>query len=244
MSDSPILVDDREGSKRLVTYACLRDITELTRLDSADVCMVGNGPVDPVLIGVEVKSIHDLISSMNTGRLQGTQLPTMVEYYQVRWLLVYGMWRPDRRGQLEIQRGNAWKMMRLGSRIVPYSYLESFLFDVETIGVSVKVVPDEGTAAQWLACLHRWWSKEWVKHKGLRAFDQSHEISLMPSMDAPMLVRAKVASKLPGLGFERATAAAKHFPSVTAMVNANVTEWMEVPGVGKVVAKAIVEAVR
>ena len=245
MSDNPIMVDDREGSKRLVTYPALSSIATLCRLDYADVAFVGNGPSDePVLVGVEVKSIHDLISSMSTGRLQATQLPGLLATYPVRWLLYYGGYRPGRDGRLETARGRRWTPHRIGSRHVPYGYVESFLFDLVAVGVSVRHVEDEGTAVAWIACLHRWWSKEWSRHKGLHKFDNSREVSLMPGMTDDVHFRASVASKFPGLGFERAVAAARHFDSVSTMVNATAEDWQRVPGVGKVIAKAIVAAVR
>ena len=73
-----MLIDDRAGSRDLIKYEPVRSTGELCRLDSADVCLTGNGPNDAVLIGVEVKSIWDLISSINTGRLQATQIPAML----------------------------------------------------------------------------------------------------------------------------------------------------------------------
>jgi DNA uptake protein ComE-like DNA-binding protein len=39
-------------------------------------------------------------------------------------------------------------------------------------------------------------------------------------------------------------AAAAYFPSVVSMVTADVSDWQRVPGVGKVIAGAIVEAIR
>ena len=64
----------------------------------------------------------------------------------------------------------------------------------------------------------------------------------MPDMDANVRQMVEVASRFPVLGFERAWAAAHCFPNTVAMVNATVEEWMAVPGVGKVIAKAVVAA--
>lgn len=240
-----IFVDDRTGSNRLMRYEPFATDGELVRMDFGDVAFVGNGPDDePVMVGVEIKSIFDLISSMDTGRLQGTQLPGMLENYGAPWLVYYGEYRPGRDGVLEIRRGKFWRNHRIGTRYVPYGYVESFLFDLVISGVAVKHVIDEATAAAWIGCLYRWWSKPWSKHKGLRALDRSGKPSLLPDMDPDTRFRAMVAKELPGVGFERAIAAARYFPSVEAMINASAAEWAEVEGVGKVIAKAIYAAVR
>jgi ERCC4-type nuclease len=208
------------------------------------VAICGNGPHGPVLVGVEVKSVYDLVSSINTGRLQATQIPAMLATYDINWLLYFGSYRPGKDGRLEIRAGDKWKALKLGDRPVPYGYMEALLLDLAALGVHVHRVHDIREAAQWLGVLYRWWSKAWSKHHGMRTLDNSRDLSLMPGMDADTLQRAKVAAQLPAVGFERALAAAQHFSSVSAMINASPDEWAQVPGIGKVVARAVVEAIR
>jgi ERCC4-type nuclease len=267
-----LLIDDRAGSRELVRYPPLTDTAHLCRLDAGDVLITGNGPDDALLVGIEVKSIWDLLSSINTGRLQATQLPGMLAAYDINWLLYYGQYRAGTGGALEIPgRGRStrvgkrkgkgagagkplrttsstprttWRTLKLGKRPVPYGYLEGFLFDLAAMGVCVKHTRDVREAAVWLGCLERWWSKPWGKHKGMRTLDNSQGLSLMPGIDDDERLRAKVAAALPGIGFERAVAAAKYFGSVSALVNAGEREWAQVPGVGKVIAKAVTRAVR
>jgi ERCC4-type nuclease len=222
----------------------IRTIGELTRLDSGDAMLVGNGPTGSLLVGVEVKSLWDLVSSAETGRLQATQIPAMLRTYDRSWLLYYGRYRLGVHDRLEVRRGKLWKPMRLGSREVPYGYIEGLVFDLAELGVSTRHVFDEHEAAVWLGRLHRYWSKPWDKHRGMRTLDKSRDISLMPGMDPELLQRTKVAAALPGVGFERAIAAASHFESVAAMVNADVDDWASVPGIGKVIAKAVYSAIR
>lgn len=241
---SPILIDDRDGSREFMALDPIRAIGELTRLDSADACIVGNGADGTILVGVEIKSIWDLLSSMGTGRLQATQIPAMLDTYQVNWLLYYGEYRPGDDGRLMLRKGAGWKSMKLGKRPVPYGYLESFLCDMAAIGFNIKHTHDVRTAAVWLGALHRWWSKRWTDHKGMRTLDHSREISLMPGMTPEIHLRAKVAAQLPGVGFERAISAARHFASVVDMVTATSDEWARIPGIGKVIGKAIATAVR
>lgn len=241
---TPMFVDDRAGSCDLLNYEPVRSLGEKTRLDSGDVALVGNGPSGEVLVGVECKSIWDLISSINTGRLQATQLPALLATYEVAWLLYFGSYRPGRDGRLEVRRGGVWREFKLGSRSVPYGYVESFLLDCAALGVRVRYAYDIREACAWLGVLHRWWNKRWIDHKGMRTLDHSREMSLMPGMDAETHLRAKVAAQLPGVGFERALSAAQHFGSVREMINSNADGWASVPGVGKVIAKAVVIAVQ
>lgn len=238
-------VDDRAGSRDLLSQPALSSLCELCRLDSADVCFQGNGASGPVLVGIELKSLSDLISSSSTGRLQATQLPAMLATYDISYLLYYGNYKSSSRdGTLLIERGNQWRSWRQGPRSIPYSYLESFLLTVSALGVNIKHCSNLSESAEWISILFRWWSKPWQKHKGLRTFDKSRNISLLPGSDSRTLLRAKIASQLPGLGFEKAIAAANSFASVREMIGADSARWAKVDGIGSVVSKAIEQALK
>ena len=241
-----VWIDDRAGSKELVIHPPLDKVGELCRLESADVMIVGKGPDEAMLIGVELKSMSDLISSISTGRLQATQIPAMLKEYDVSWLLHYGRYRAcPVTGNLQIlRRNNSWANHKIGSRLVPYGYIESMLLTIAALGVKIKRVATYYEAAQWIAILYRWWQKDWEKHRGMRAFDNSRNLGLLPHMDQGQALRAKVAAQLPGVGFERALAAAKHFTSVEQMILADPSEWSSIPGIGKVIAWAVKEAVQ
>lgn len=234
-----ILIDDRAGSKDLVSHSPLDELGTLCRLDSADVAFPGNGPGGAITVGVEVKSIFDLISSADTGRLQATQLPAMQRDYDAIYLLYYGLYRPHPNNHsLQLYRRGKWVNHSLGKRAVPYGYVESFLLTLESTGLHTKRTGSIEEAAQWLGCLYRWWSKPWSKHRGLHTFDNSRNLA-MPEVSPELRIRARVAAQLPGVGYEKAMAAARHFATVSEMVNASADDWQEVPGIGKVLAKSI-----
>jgi hypothetical protein len=70
----------------------------LSTLSSGDVSFIGEGTHGPISIGIEVKSISDLITSIQTGRLQDTQIINgMLNDYDIegRWILHYGLYRPS-----------------------------------------------------------------------------------------------------------------------------------------------------
>lgn len=248
--DNPLYVDYRAGSVDLIAYPPIDRMAEVTTLDAGDVMFVGNGPgEEPLLVGVECKKISDLISSINTGRLQATQLPPFLETYRVRWLLTYGEYGADAAGRLCVPRrkrgGYTVKVpYRMGSRQIPYGYVEALLMDLAAVGVHHKHCADEQEAARWLGVLHRWWSKPWSEHKGLHAIDESGDISLMPNMDEVTAAILIVAKRYPGLGYKRALLAAQHFESVIQMTCAPTQDWLKIKGIGKVVADGVVDFVR
>lgn len=239
-----MIIDDRDGSKELVFVSPLDELACLSRLEAGDVSITGNGPDERTLaIGVEVKSIADLLQSEANGRLQA-QLSGMLRAYDQCWLLTYGSYRGQPgTGALQVERGQRWRTERQGGRDIPIGYVEGALLTYNVAGVYHKHVTDEQQAAFWLACLERWWEKPWSKHKSFHKFNRAGDLGVMPDIAPDMLQRMRIAADLPGVGWERAFAAAVSFPSVRSMINASEHEWCQVPGIGKVIAKSIVRAV-
>lgn len=270
-----LLIDDRAGSRDLIKQPPLAALAEagtasLSRLDSADVAMSGNGPDGPMLIGVEHKSISDLLSSLDNGRFSSEhngQLPALASTYQLAYLLLYGWYRPNPdSGNLQLGRHwpqkagphritVEWKDYGYGmgnGRCLPYSYIESFLCSPSFLRFNVKVkhVNTFEESAVWIAALYKTWSKPYDGHSSTQVFNKAGQVP-QQGMDLRMHRCALVASDLlaggdtPGLGHKRAIAAATHFDgSVRRMVNASREEWAEVVGVGKVLARAVTEAVK
>lgn len=240
LADITVLIDFRAGSNGLQHYppfdTCgeLADIRDKKGRCAGDVFFVGNGPDGQVSVGVEMKTVTELLTSTDNGRFQGhdSQLPIMLDEYDDVWLLYYGKYRPAPGSHcLQIWRKGQWRNHYVGNRPVPYGYLEGFLVGLQAIGVNVKHVDDLSEAAAWLAELVRWRNKPWKKHKSLQAFDRSRKVtsgqgkrdkgrnraSLMPTLDEKTLSRANVAVALPTLGYKRAVAAARKW-SVAEMV--------------------------
>lgn len=285
-----ILVDDREGSQELAWYEPIRSLLaacpdcsgtgveshvkhcapcrgtgrQLSRLNSGDVLISGNGPTGPTIIGVELKSIPDLLSSLDNGRLQATQIPAMVDDYDHCWLLYYGLHRPNAEGQLEVLHTNSrtggryWGVHAVGRKAVPYGFLRSATIELQVLGFHVDHVASIEEAAQWIGCMYRWWQKPWSDHKLFRTFDNSTAKIRLPGTtdDSPerkrLIQRAEMVARLPGIGHEKALALAEKFGSVREMINAGPERWAEVTvtskkgravRIGKVVAKAIEDAV-
>ncbi len=239
-----MVVDDRAGSKDLYPLLRQRGVrdVELGRMEYGDVSLVGNGPEGaPVLVGVEYKRLGDMISCIEDGRFSGHQLPGMLESFDRLYLVVEGIWREGRDGMLEVPRGAGWKPLVHGrsSRSMASS-LRSFLFTMsEKIGIRVMLTGTPSQTVDWLYHLNRWWTgKEWEEHRAYLSFDNSSALSLV---SRPSLVR-RVAKELPGVGWERSGAVAKHFDSVVSMAMAEAAEWENIDGIGKTTARRVVAA--
>lgn len=233
-----IFIDDREGSADL---AKLVDNGVLVRLEYGDAMFPGQGPEGEVEIGVERKTIRDLVNSIASGRLSAHQIPGMVEHYYRSYIVVEGLWR-GRPGDGKLQmsyNGRTWKDIDTGRHGWTEAAVWHFLMTAEEkAGVVVRTTRDiRGTAAV-VEMLESWWSKPWDEHK---SHIHLHRVLDTAQLGRPSLLR-RVAAELPGIGVDRSVAVERHFGSVAAMFAADVKEWMKVEGVGKVIARAVVEA--
>ena len=177
-----LFVDYRSGSRDVLPL--LGESAQETDLGKlgGDVVIPGNGPEGGRLVAIEMKRIEDLLQSEGSGKLGDTQLRAMFENYQEIWLLTMGRYRAGTGGRLEVFKGTKdygkkeyWKPYSIGGRQVPYSYLESFLVEIQAMGVHLKQVDDLRMAAYWLLTADRWWSKEWSEHRAMKKFDRTGE---------------------------------------------------------------------
>jgi len=232
-----ILVDDRTGSAELAPL--LHSPTIVCRLPFSDFSWSGNGPEGPVSIGVERKRIHDFLSSMISGRLSGHQLIGLTREYDWVYLVVEGVWRPDRRnGTLVVPgHGGGWRPLSHGSRRFMardvYRFLNSLVVCCGVITVSTS---NDWETARWLDACHGWWEKSWDRHSSHLQFQATEYAQL----SKPSLV-ARVAAQLDGIGWTKARVVSSAFPSLPDLMHASVDDLMELDGVGPVLAKSIWE---
>lgn len=183
-----IFVDTRAGSDQLIPLLKRCGLpVQPARMTYGDVRFIGSGPGgEPVTVGVEVKSISDLLHSMTDGRFAGHQLPGMVTSYDQPWLLVEGQWRAQRgSGLLQyLSRSYQWRDATIGSRKFMYRDLVSWLFTIQTkTGILVNLASDWDHATLWLATLYSWWTRTkrvgsedvtgWESHRSHLAVNQA-----------------------------------------------------------------------
>lgn len=202
-----LFIDTREGSKNLPNYEPIKSSIpyDLCQLNSGDIAFCANGPnEEPILIGIEIKSIEDLITSLHSKRLNGMdgQLQRMTNDYpfNYRWLLIYGRYRPSPETLFNQQnepynpiqiykesspptnrrnypRKAGWYGYTIGKQIIPYGYVESFLSGpmLSAIGFNVKRVESIEEAAKWIGILYRTWTKPYNSHKSLKCINESNQ---------------------------------------------------------------------
>lgn len=233
-----MIIDNRAGSKQFVS---LVRGSELGVLEFGDMCFYGKGPRGKICIGVEVKTIDDLVGSLASGRLRGRQLPGMLDSYDVSWLVYYGLHRENLdTGDLEIWRGRKWQEYQF-SPGRQYSYLRNSLLSVSASGVLINSMSSIDGCAKWVESLRDWWVRPWDSHVSFKN-SSLYGSSLVQSGLTDKEERvAKVALSLSNIGYKIAFRAAKKFQSVAEMSSAPAQEWAGLKGVGKMKAAKIVK---
>lgn len=242
-----VLVDDREGSKKLIEP--LKRIglpVESTRLEYGDIGFVGRGANGASLsIGVEYKQVGELITSIRDGRFAGGQLPGMRNQYDHAWLLVEGQWRSNESGQMTTYQGRyrGWQAFHGKMSAVEF---EKHLLTFELCGgVSVRFTNSQQDTVRFLLALYRWWtSKDLDEHSSHIAVHTPH--TMVPLSDFRQAVY-----RFPGIGIKTSWAVEQHFNGcLRDAVNASVEEWADISTedknghskrIGKKVASDIVE---
>lgn len=227
-----LLVDDRIGSKELLPELTkkLGLPAKIGRLMFGDVSLDGKGPGGKTVhVGVERKTIGDLLNSIQSGRLSSHQLPGLVQIYDYRWIVVEGLWKPGKDNLIEEWRGGGWRPVR--SRM-SYFDLDRYLITLEVRGgCHVRRTGSLWETAVFVGNLYRWWGKEWESHRGHLGLEKglTPDRVLFSRPSYPRLV----ANVLPGIGWEKSKSVAKHFHTVQAMVEGSPKDWERIPGIGK-----------
>lgn len=268
-----LYVDNRAGSKDLYPLLLAKGVpVTLTRLDYGDVSFLGMGPDGaPVTIGVEVKTIRDVVNSLATGRFAGHQLPGLVASFDQVHLLIEGLWRANAKsGLLEYRRKKGtWEPVTAGTRRFMYRDLVTWLLTMQIKGgISVVQLSDWNQATLWLCTLYQWWTgkqgKEgggWDGHKSHLAFHDGTRngtpykrdraammVNSLSLSDKALLTRPTlcrmVAAQLPSIGWEKSKAIAQRYRTVEELCAATPEELMELEGIGKTLARGIFESLR
>ena len=235
----PIRVDDRVGSYDLAPLLKRRGLpVELTRLDYGDVCWIGNGPEGPVSVGVELKTVGDLLSCIVSQRFTAHQLPGLQDCYSVRYLVVEGIWKPGATGELLLGKGGGfWHTVSWGCKKWAYREVAHWLSSVEQQGgMCLWDTDDREETAAYIHSIYTWWAKAWTEHKTVRSAHQ--ELKPYPTCNRLALVRPKTPSRLGRMyaqvfGWETGAAVEQKFPRLSDAVAADDATWLKVPGVGK-----------
>ncbi len=206
-------------------------IPQLCHLDFADMAFSGNGKDQVIAIGIERKTISDLVSSMESGRLSDPQLRGLLKNYDLVYLIVEGIWRSGPGGELETSMGHqGWVPYRRHTR---YEAVDNYLTSIENCGVRWRRTANEMETARVVVDLVHYWEKEYGDHKVHKDIyapvpSEGNRVQLVHP-DPPSLV-VRWASQIDGVD-QRAWQIGKYFSSANQMANASVEEWMEALGI-------------
>lgn len=223
-----ILVDDRTGSKEFLNP--LRHLgaqASIDRLDAADFCFQGNGPDGPVVIGVERKTVSDLIDSMRGNRLSGHQVRLLSSCYDLQFLIVEGQFRPNAESHMLETRSKDWGQWYTGyGKPIHYGEIASYLIGLDANGIFVTRTASEFETSAWIVWLYKYYQKEWSEHKSLRSIyapPPSRPAGKM-TWEEPTLV-TKMVAQITGMD-QKAWAVGKKFRTPREMILADESEWL------------------
>ena len=263
-----ILIDDRGHIPPLLPYFKPYAIeTEPVTMDASDIFFCGNGPTGTCTVGIERKRLADLTGSIRSTRLVGFQLDGLLEYdYPI--LLVEGIWRAGKSGELEILVGKEFRTHYVGRQVILYREVSNFLMTMNLVcGLTVIRTSSPEETAAFATGLYSWFAKEWDEHKAHMGIyapvpdhpsinGHSHKLGLT-RRPKPTLV-TKMAAQVPGLDM-RAWKVGEYFagqpplamccPICATLHTQEHTEpsekvWQEIEGIGKKGAKKIVEVLQ
>jgi ERCC4-type nuclease len=215
---------------------------EKTTLEYGDFAFEGHGPKGLITIGVERKTLHDMLHCIDDARYAAHQRPGMLNLYDKSFLIIEGCWRPhDSQGILMegFSSGMAWGECRYRSQRVMYSKLYRYLISVSLSGVTVTQSRDlYGTAFNVCEMFH-YFQKKWDNHTSLI---ETQKLNIPTLTGKPSLVR-RWAADLEGVGVKHSMDAERLFKKPITLAQADESEWLQIPGVGVRTAQSIVKEI-
>src|SRR5579864_1971504 len=185
-----------------------------TPLPAADFSFVISGPSGPTLLGIERKTITDMLSSIRSQRLSGEQLPKLLSHYGPHaYILLEGVYRINpATGYLQHKRRvngkPEWVDILLGKH--PF-YAEEMQGALATIQQKTPIkfwrTCSESETVEWVVDMWKWGQKDWDKH---HAHLGIHTPEPYVGIEKASTVR-RVAYALGGVGWEKSGKAEEAF---------------------------------
>lgn len=216
-----------------------------------DCAFWGVGDNDTVLkIGIERKKIGDIVACISDGRLihqaqicKENQIDVFVVIVEGRvhrnpddGLLEVPVWGINPR---TLRRAEIYQPVR---PTISYSRFDQFLTELTYLaGIIVKRSENVHETADIIQALYTNFQTPPGKHNSL------HQIYTRPNRDGVLLTRPglvrRISKEFLGIGWERSRAVAERFKTVRELANADVKQWREIDGIGKVTAEKVVREI-
>lgn len=237
-----IMVDYRIGSKQLTPELLRLGLqVEEVELEYGDVAFEAYGPEGEYLVGVERKTLSDLLTCMTDSRYSAHQLPGMLRSYQENYLLLEGAFRRGPNGSIQVYIGQ-WVETNRNPRRITYDQFDKFLWTVRRqAGVHVFRCRSIEDSAHHIRNLYDHCRKRWEDHKSFHRF--AHNGSIVDTLiNKPSLVR-RIAKEFDGLGWIKSKGIADNFNIPQQFANATV-EQLKAAGLGPALANRVYKAWR
>ncbi len=201
----------------------------------------------PVRVCGDRKKLGDLVRCLNDGRYVQQVQDAWGAGFEYQVLVVEALMRPNpRNGMLQYLRGDGWEDFDIthgrGSkpRLIEYSRIVTFLWEVAFyMGVVVMRSSSLRETVSYITDLYRLFQKPPEQHRSL-----AHFFSPPPPraefIGRPGLVQ-RIAKEYKGVDWVRSRAIGESFQSPREMVMADEERWMEIKGIGEVLAKSAVK---
>lgn len=221
-----LTIDDRKGSAEFSRILSRMGLPiRVRRLDCADFAFRGHGPNGPVRIGIERKTVSEMVGTTSRKRFVSGQLPKMlVQYPAHAWLIVEGYCTVDRHDGL--LTAGKWEAGFGPDRCMFDHYVKRTVTLIQKARLLVLPTHNRNETAWTVFALYGWYQKDWASHKSAFAVEEQHPDTAI--FDERTL-RRQTFAQWPGIGWTRSRYVARYFPSIQAAVMASMTEWAAVP---------------
>lgn len=216
---------------------------ELSDLQFGDFAFEGRGPLGTISVGIERKTLHDMLNCIDDARLAGHQLVGMKQMYTVRVVLLEGHWKPhDGEGFLMegFNGGTSWGYCRYRSQRTLYSKLYRYLISLQLSGAIVVFSRDLFHTAYNVTEWYHYFQKKWDGHTALQELQKVN----IPTLNFKPSLTRLWANDLSGVGMKMSELAERHFKTPIRLANADETEWLKLPGIGVKTAQSIVREIQ
>lgn len=248
-----ILVDYREdtsagrkrGTKELLgRLQALGVPVEEAALPFGDVCIEGCGPDGKILIGIERKSLHDMLHCIEDSRYSGFQKIGMQGMYAKVYLVIEGIWGPGSPPNMvgclieSNTDGKSWGSASHNRNPVPYAKLKRYLISIGNSGVEIFYTRNLHHTAWDVAEIYHYYQKPWDDHTSLIAVPKLKIADLRYQVP----LRRKWAHCLTDVGDKLSLKAERFFPSAGKLASGDVGEWVDA-GFPAARAKAVLKEI-
>lgn len=241
-----ILVDPRDGAttedisgemvSKIIRYGVQ---AEKCRLKFGDFAFDGNGPRGEIMVGVERKTLHDMLHCIDDSRYNMQRIG-MAQMYSKSFLIVEGAFGHNSDGILmeRSPKGN-WYYCNYRSKPVLYSKLYNYLISVAHSGVIITYSHDLWQTCFNVVQIFHYHQKKWANHTSLL----EKQMLNIPSFNRkPSLVR-RWAAEIEGIGVKFGGEAERIFRTPVRLANSDEQDWLRIEGIGVPTAMKIIREI-